>query len=514
MSLVGLTIGSSSCVNKEVDIAVNVVTQSCDEALDPFGQVTFIELRVTGPDIAEPIVARVQRVSGRVQLPKIPPGPARVIEVRGYVEASSARPYSVGRSVPIDIPDLLNDSNRRQDLTLFMRRIDTFTPPSSAASPTDCSVMRSQRAGHTASLLPDGRVFIVGGFRYDGTNRTALFDTEFYDPASGSFEAGPALAQPGGVQMPRAFHTANVLPRNQVLIYGGERYAAEGNAPTPQATVLIFDVDNSVYLSIPSRSNPPSIARTRHLALSAADGRVLLAGGQTGGNLTTVKEVEWFEAAPPYVHLVPDVNLPRTEASGAVLLDGGVVLVAGGVDETGELSDEVHWFQYSGDTFKRIGEVAFLNQKRRGAAGVTFSDSRTVAIMGGYRDAKIQTPEPSMEAIRTAESTISLATATVGERGDVCATLLQQGSILVTGGRKRRTTGGVVADDSSTLVRLDSNLANLTASGAAPLKVPRYWHTCTPLRDGSVLVLGGVDDSSGDPQTLRDAWIYTPAPTD
>jgi hypothetical protein len=43
--------------------------------------------------------------------------------------------------------------------------------------------MKMARAEHTATLLPDGRVFIVGG-SYEGI----LDSYEIYNPATGQFE--------------------------------------------------------------------------------------------------------------------------------------------------------------------------------------------------------------------------------------------------------------------------------------------------------------------------------------
>jgi hypothetical protein len=118
-------------------------------------------------------------------------------------------------------------------------------------------------------------------------------------------------------------------------------------------------------------------------------------------------------------------------------------------------------------------------------------------------------PEPSSEAIKTGSNSIELATATIGERGEACAAVLQAGNVLVVGGRKL----GGMSDGSATLIRYDVDKATLTAAAASPLPIARYLHTCTTLADGSVLVTGGIMDPTGSTPTVqRDAWIYTPIP--
>src|SRR2546423_1083964 len=67
------------------------------------------------------------------------------------------------------------------------------------------------RAHHTATLLPDGKVLVVGG--YDGNRDLAT--AEVYDPASRTWTATGSLANR------RSNNTATLLPNGKVLVVGG-----------------------------------------------------------------------------------------------------------------------------------------------------------------------------------------------------------------------------------------------------------------------------------------------------
>ncbi|MEP6639858.1 MAG: kelch repeat-containing protein, partial [Chloroflexota bacterium] len=81
---------------------------------------------------------------------------------------------------------------------------------------TTTGSMVHARVGHTATLLPDGKVLVVGGATYHtDSSLSDLGSSEVYDPATGSWTAA------GKLHDARAFHTATLLADGSVLIAGG-----------------------------------------------------------------------------------------------------------------------------------------------------------------------------------------------------------------------------------------------------------------------------------------------------
>ena len=80
----------------------------------------------------------------------------------------------------------------------------TFTPAGSIAD---------GRTGHTATLLRDGRVLVIGG---TCCRRNAAL-TELWDPATETFSEAAPLVK-GRIQ---GGHTATLLPDGRVLVIGG-----------------------------------------------------------------------------------------------------------------------------------------------------------------------------------------------------------------------------------------------------------------------------------------------------
>src|SRR5262249_36189048 len=69
-----------------------------------------------------------------------------------------------------------------------------------------------RRELHTATLLPNGKVLVAGGFDFDLGARASA---ELYDPATGTWTASASLTDA------RFRHTSTLLPNGKVLVTGG-----------------------------------------------------------------------------------------------------------------------------------------------------------------------------------------------------------------------------------------------------------------------------------------------------
>jgi N-acetylneuraminic acid mutarotase len=118
------------------------------------------------------------------------------------------------------------------------------------------------RSGYTATRLRDGRVLVAGGY-----GAGWLSSAELYDPATGSWTAT------GGMIQGRASQTATLLPDGTVLVAGGAiEVTFNGDA---MALAEIYDPRNETWTATGSMS----LARHSHTATLLPDGTVLVVGG-------------------------------------------------------------------------------------------------------------------------------------------------------------------------------------------------------------------------------------------
>ncbi|RKH10821.1 hypothetical protein D7V97_12825 [Corallococcus sp. CA053C] len=493
--LAALVALAAACGEKEVAPSLDLVTVAC-AGTPPLDGVTHLRFRVSGPGVetARERVSTVRWTAGDV--PALPVGRARVLEVRAYAGAPEhgGQLLSLGRSAPVDIAE-----GQEAPVRVFLRRLGEFVPVNVSASPDTCAMPRETRAGHTATLLPDGRVLFAGGYPPEAKGaRPASGTTEVFDPETGTFSPGPDVGA-------RAFHTASLLPDGKVLLAGG----AEALDPASmQRTARIVDVAAGTASSV-----EPKVARYQHAAAMDAEGHVLLVGGRSAEG-SPVFKAEGFDAASGRFVDVP-TEVPRVDAALTVMPDGRTLLVAGGADATGPQAD-VMGFAFEGNTFSRLSAGARLQVPRVGAAVAMLGreeDGPRPVLMGGFNGVD---PEKGARAVGSSE--VLEGVASVGDgpallpRGNACAVSLPDGRVVVLGGRAN-DFGTPRAMDRAELI-IPRKDAQPSVLGLPLMPQPRVGHTCTALADGSVLVVGGVDDSTGEARAPIDALVVMPPPRD
>jgi N-acetylneuraminic acid mutarotase len=140
--------------------------------------------------------------------------------------------------------------------------------------------MTTPRAGHSATLLPNGTVIISGGAGPGGNDLTSA---ELYDPVANTFTALTATLTTG-----RTEHAAAPLSGGEVLVTGGE-----GNGNLLDSTEE-YDPVAQRFTALAATMTTP---RVGHTATTLSDGQVLLTGGYVDSSRGAAETAELY--TPP-----------------------------------------------------------------------------------------------------------------------------------------------------------------------------------------------------------------------
>jgi hypothetical protein len=229
--------------------------------------------------------------------------------------------------------------------------------------------LNTARYQHTATLLSDGTVLIVGGVDSTGSPTTSA---ELYNPATQTFTAVAGLQ--GSLSTARFAHTATLLRWGGVLIAGG--YDSKGN---PLASAELYDPScTCIYLNTDNNNvvSGMSVSRAAHTATPLNDGTVLIVGG-AGASPSTA------EVYSPNTGLFAltsgNLSLGRYLHT-STMLTNGTILVAGGVQfNSGTATASEETYDPTTGGFTSVGNLLTA----RFSQTATLLPDGTVLIAGG-----------------------------------------------------------------------------------------------------------------------------------
>ena len=181
--------------------------------------------------------------------------------------------------------------------------------------------LNTSRVYHTATLLTDGKVLVVGGFDAEGSKHAPSFEVnqafssaELYDPATGIW------SNTGSLNTARLAHTATLLSNGKVLVAAG--YGP--NAPNGLNSAELYDPATGIW----TRTGDLNTERDSRTATLLPSGKVLLVGNDIA-ELYDPATGTWGITASPKKALI----------GPATLLPNGTVLMLASYDNTAELYD-------------------------------------------------------------------------------------------------------------------------------------------------------------------------------
>lgn len=356
-------------------------------------------------------------------------------------------------------------------------------PPPDPTGWIATGALQVARRNHTATLLQDGRVLVVGGELEDNSMIDAV---EIFDPTTATWSVlGPLPAS-------RSNHTATLLQNGSVLVVGGGKSSLIG-VPSPDEvmnTCLLFDPKTGNF----SVTAPLAIPRSGHRAALLDDGKVLVVGGGantafgpcgsvpncTVANALASAEIydpatgQWTSTAP-MAQARLSFTLTRL-TSGELLAVGG----ASGIEslKTAEIfhPDKGLWMSalpletqdrlFHSAALLGSGHVLVAGGKKSNTSPLATAEIFDPATSGWTQTAKLS-------EVRTAAAMLGLPT----------------GRVIMVGGYDQ------LAQKVLKLAEIfDEGAATWTA--IAPMAKARVWHSVTALADGRLLVAGGSVGSS------------------
>jgi len=270
--------------------------------------------------------------------------------------------------------------------------------------------LNSARDDFTGQSLASGQAFVVGGTNSDGISFSS---PKIWDPKTGTWIDSGLMATA------RSSPASALLNDGRVIVIGGEYR----NDPTDTylATAEVFSPTTGKF----AKTGTLKVARRAALAVTLADGRVLVAGGDTAKGAVADSEI-WDPTSGAWTAVGAT---PIWGGSILVPLADGGALLAGGQDAAFKSIATAYRFDPKTSKWAVTGKMVTAAYDRTAAV----LPNGKVLVAGGL-PAHLK---PAIAAAELFDPSTGIWTATLpmpSAREQSRAVLLQDGSILVAGG--------------------------------------------------------------------------------
>lgn len=250
--------------------------------------------------------------------------------------------------------------------------------------------LRTPRTGHTATVLPDGQILIVGGSRIDSPSQVSdLIETvELYTPAGRepAFNEIPVQGQP----IRRTNHVAIVRETNDEWLldliggYGDVRYGSNPSFGV-RRDLRTFRVELDGLTALNTITSAPFIDHpiSGHTVTEAAYASYFILGSQfdNGTAVNGNMRIEYPHGSGRTLSRLPGLLTPRTAHATAPVLSG-LFAVFGGRLESSEITTDIELLHEQTDQFFSMKpSQAMVSRYHHTAISVGI---RSVILIGGF----------------------------------------------------------------------------------------------------------------------------------
>jgi hypothetical protein len=384
--------------------------------------------------------------------------------------------------------------------------VATSTPTSFLATAgfVTTGSMSVGRDGHSAPLLADGRVLVAGGLDTADSSHP-LSSAELYDPKTGTF------GSTGSMSVARSLHTATLLHDGRVLVVGGydsddftgtgiavpgASIPAVGSRPSdPRRIAELYDPTTGTF----SRTGSMSVDRYGHTATVLNDGRVLIVGGESLRSGISAS-AELYDPKTGTFSATGSMSTSRVGHT-ATLLPDGEVLIAGGYNSAGLSLASAELYSPATGTFRLTAPMSVV---RTDHTATLLRDGRVLIAGGRDANGDQESAYSSAELYDPTTGTFSPTGSMWVARSGHTATLLGNGMVLLTGSAIAGSGGTGKAEIMAELY--DPTTGSFTATEG----MDEAYDTATGLSDGGVLLTGGSTAVVGGSESIATAELFRP----